>query len=230
MLVFVVHLAACGEDPGARPDRIVDQRDSGLRCLGGDGPSGSPCRCDSDCQLGRCLPQTNIGAPQPICVELCSSDTDCGAGNRCVGSLGTGVCLEACSTSSECPPGLLCFVTHGACLPWCTRDEDCAVGRCDQWSGRCGDTAEGLVGVDELCLEHRDCRSGLCDPERDRCITFCALGGPPCPDDTACSVAPGAASYGVGLCTRRCMITRDCPEGTSCVARDDELLCLETEP
>ncbi len=228
-IVNLTLLAACAQDPTPRPDRVVGRIDSGARCLGGDAPSGAPCKCDSDCLVGRCLPQSNIGAPQPICVETCTSDGDCGADQRCNDPGGVGVCLPACETSTECPTGLLCFSRQGACLPWCTQDDDCVEGECDPYSGRCGDTGEGTAGVDESCLEHRDCRSALCDPSSNRCVTFCKLDGPPCPDDAVCHAPPDLASYGVGVCTRRCMITRDCPEGTFCVARGDDLLCLETE-
>lgn len=58
--------------------------------------------------------------------QTCSSNSTCGAGEKCIAEL----CLEECRKDSDCSIGMYCL--RGGCLPdvvQCIEDVDCDFGR-----------------------------------------------------------------------------------------------------
>ena len=105
----------------------------------GDCPPGFFCAGDFECS----------------CIEACSTDADCGAGQICLCTEPGGVCTSAeCTSSAACGPGQDCtsWDTSAGCyflqfsctspLDTCNGDLDCAPGGCYVGPGgtrSCGD-------------------------------------------------------------------------------------------
>jgi len=88
------------------------------RCTRGPAVTGDPCSADGDCAEGRCI---NDG----YCVVPCSTDAQCGSGERCDASLEPAACIgkqpfgATCTEADECV-GAECLAGAGKSAV-CTR-------------------------------------------------------------------------------------------------------------
>lgn len=136
-----------------------------------------------------------VDAGAPVACTAPESCRDVGA---------RGVCREgfcnpevACGSDFECGLGERC--TRGSCtFTGCTKDADCATGRC------LGDTYSCVE-----CASNDDCPRDrpVCDVARNVCQS--------CRSDAECTV-PGPARCGpAGACVH-CLADADCPNGLTC--------------
>jgi hypothetical protein len=120
-----------------------------------------PCERDSQCGPGKCL--------DGDCYYGCSSDEQCGSGDRCATESGTRICWPdpnppvVCTRSAQCEEGFTCL--NGSCRQSCT-----VTDQCDNLLDRCAsdiclpdrrplsecvlnsECAEGLVCLDGACV------------------------------------------------------------------------------
>lgn len=141
----------------------------------------APCQSTADCGGGLVCLQTQT------CATQCSSDSACGAGNKCSksgGCIPTGTCgaNEDCASTQAC-------VAPGTCAQRCTTSADCAGGTClpnRTCAAACTTTANckagekcSLVGAcvpSSGCGSNSDCASGqICD-SLGKCTGDCRLG------------------------------------------------------
>lgn len=220
---------------GSSGDYCLSYPDGSARC-------GVACASDGDCGGDRCLTLSN-GARQcvrysgssPSCsggggTPGCTSDTDCGAGQRC----DRGVCIDAGGGSA--PLGDACAVhgdcTSGSCLAgMCVQSCDWPAGGCPggfycdgEATGACGAGVclRGLGGAGALgdaCSEHADCSNLYC---------FLGLCSEPCDPSTVGS-CPGGGSCQVaslpcrGACSTAGSLGDPCRGNTDCASA----LCAE---
>jgi hypothetical protein len=210
---------------------------------------GGACQSSADCKLGLgCadvifsgVRETNIAGG--YCSRWCEQDGDCallGLGARCsVKYFGSdlNLCLTPCVTGDaggleKCrgrhdlscgfasAPGV-----ESSCLPHCTGDEDCSVGRCNSGHGLCDVNLSSLATpVGGLCQPNASACDGFCSPSagdaaRGVCSGYCRLG-------STCGTGPGtvcaASEFGLregdgGTCERSCNTSLDCRTGyTAC--------------
>ncbi len=111
----------------------------------------------------------------------------------------------------------------GRYLDRCTRDTDCA-------TGRCVDDVGGTRACTIACSTHRDCasehvcRDGLC--QYDDTGTGCSLTSP---ERCGLGLCIGNSSTGVGHCTRQCDSALDCPAGYACTDAGTTRVCVDIE-
>jgi len=147
------------------------------------------CKADADCpqgdvcKSGLCVAATtNPGNP-----VICSTSSDCGTNQVCVGSGSWAKCVDktnACTYSSECGGGKVC--ANGECL------SDCSKGA--------------------LCPEGTQCTKGVCEPTTGtQCTSDAQCGGstPKCVNGS-CEPACG------GVSTAACAANEVCENG-ACV-------------
>lgn len=170
-------------------------------CAGGDMTAcasfNNACVCSLQCSTNTC-----------VAVRKCSSDSECGAGNRCQ----VDKCVQ-CIADSDCSvSGQRCV--SGACRAGCERDEQCPLfSECE--SGECvdvgckSDRACYFATKDPLSL----CRDGRCESsctsdaqcqpmhacQAERCVF---VG---CETDTECRAFLGLANQ-PGLDQARCQL------------------------
>lgn len=168
-----------------------------------------PCERDSQCGPGKCV--------QGDCFYGCSSDAQCGSGDRCAVESGTRICRPdpnppvECTRSAQCEGGFSCL--NGSCRQVCTETEQCdnLLDRCA--SGIClpdrrplgecvlnSECAGGFVCLDGACVAAcpPDAEPGVCLAEPDDSQPGDAGATPAAPeqdgedDDEAVSVDAGA--------------------------------------
>ena len=136
---------------------------------------GAACRVDDQCRTGRCLGGT--------CQ--CDQDGDCPTGQSCFKpALGANSCLRtdlalgaACTREAECRSD---HCEGGRCV--CRRDGDCPTGQVCRTPitgpNRCEAGTDGTLGLNAICQNDNQCKSGQC--EGDRCVcrsdSDCATG------------------------------------------------------
>ncbi|MDI7269468.1 MAG: matrixin family metalloprotease, partial [Myxococcota bacterium] len=179
---------------------------TGYRCSGGscvpnptgDGLMCAPCSSSVDCREGLCLSGFPDGGT--YCGKNCTSDAQCGTGNRCWPvSGGSSQCAPAdgdctpeptgCTTDGDCPTGQRCEPPN--CVPVtprpdCTVDSDCSGGLVCR-DGRCVTPPDpGLRGFGEPCGDGSQCQTGLCLD--GYCTRSCPSHQPlgTCPDGYYC--------------------------------------------
>lgn len=179
------------------------------------------CNATFECPPGAlCYPESATGYPGGACVLGCLPPwgVDCGDGGVCL----RGACHRTCAGPGDCPPGRVC--STGACMPFCADDADCISGHCDRYLGACvdgGAPPPGMVGVDATCQKDSDCRSDLCASASSRCLSYCQLSRPSCPEDAGCVAV--ATNDDLGEChldrvfsSMPCQHDSQCEMGATC--------------
>lgn len=150
--------AGCGAGdcgPGERCDEATG------RCV----PDGPP-----DCRVDGCGPAERCDEATGACVaaggalgHVCAEDADCDSGLCLAVGIGARVeriCTALCCSERHCPPGFGCLYVAGVryCLP-----------------GRFNLAGDGFTAeMGQACgAGGNNCRSGLCDVGRDRCLGAC---------------------------------------------------------
>ncbi len=232
--------AATVDADAATDSAAADSVAEAVRRDGGDAQKlGGPCRFASDCAAGlTCLAETgNVfygagGAAHGYCSSPCQTVADANlcnaAGGLCVdvgnGVTPVGYCLLACTEGDsgavvKCGgrPDVACTALQGsgaACLPTCSQDSDCTVGRkCDDLLSVCVDTP----------------RAG--SPFGSHCpATSVGTAADPCAG--ACLPVGGtAAAPAASFCTRTCVagFLNQCnwvPAGTALATGGPHGVCL----
>jgi hypothetical protein len=192
---------------------------------------GEPCSQDAECDATAGDPLCLHGVfANKYCSEHCDALVDpCPGAAVCApnAALGHGVCLEACSSTSDCVNGFVCSDT-GAGDACTAPAEICDDGHFNVWNAAlldCDDPAcrsdpacaagEGEVGAP--CAVHADCAANDDDPYCDdfgRCTEFCVPDD--CPSGSFCFLdRPWKAFHSHGRCVRSCESDADC-DGGSC--------------
>lgn len=152
-----------------------------------------------------------VCALYPRSCEVCTSDGDCAAGERC--DVGTGICeATGCADTAECPTGTIC--EEGSCVPGCRSDDECSdVFVC--LAGRC--TLDPTVcRVCAPCRADTDCGAGyrcfvLDDGDVGSCTTLCESDDD-CGGDSVCS-----GIFGIDICVAPgATVEQACPAGYVC--------------
>lgn len=140
-----------------------------------------PCERDSQCGPGKCL--------DGDCYYGCSSDAQCGSGDRCAVESGTRICRVdpnppvQCTRAAQCEGGFTCL--NGSCRQSCTATE-----QCDNLLDRC---ASGLCVPDRRplaeCVLNSECAEGLV------CLDGACVAACPAPaKDDICLAEPDIAA------------------------------------
>lgn len=176
-----------------------------------------PCGGDEDCQSGTCLCDDELcpGLDDGLCTASCAVDP-----------CDSGVCVELAAGNPADPAP---WQEH-LCLPECTSDDSCPVGRAcrellaadgsgwvkacfsPQLLGAIGDSCADEDGI----LQDSACASGLCLSEGARGLCSADCSSQACPDSAACATFEGSPADPV--CLARC------DEDTSCDS-DPYLAC-----
>jgi len=188
------------------------------------GPDGAPCRTDSVCLAGACVP-------------VCTASTACETGSLChpVDAMGGGACAEVpCASPADCA-GLL--VTLAACetVTCNTLTNRCQVSplpenaSCDDGDlcngvMRCRDGACVLASKAVECVTPpgQGCTEVVCDPASGACRAESAVDGLACDDGSPCTTDTTCVE---GVCTDGHVTCTSCLYDQDCLASDDGDLC-----
>lgn len=130
------------------------------------GNIGQPCTIDIECTVGpspKCWKNyvlNNVANPPTLggyCSSTCTTDAQCGIGNRCVDLGPGGFCLASCSNATTCRhPGYACsyYDTEGICFPNSRLDCDPRAA-----TGACRERDTGKAGG---CLRQAYENQGIC--------------------------------------------------------------------
>lgn len=175
---------------------------------GGNKSLGQSCTSSTECASDLCV-QTGS---QSVCMQMCSSDNDCGQSQTCsmFPGYGYGACIDGgggsngtgdkelgddCGSPDECASGLcagdgLAYI----CVQPCSGPGSCPSGyvcyTLQGGGGGCFPVDGGEKGLGEAC-------SGTDECEQEMCVSF-----------------DGGASY---FCTDFCQANADCPCGMKCI-------------
>jgi hypothetical protein len=151
-----------------------------------------PCEQDGDCVEEGCAypdPDCDVCGFDGVCGAECPApDLDCPLGNR------NG---ESCDDAFDCEGRLCIEAPDSPGITYCSEacdpalaGEDCdaPLGDCIERGGQAAceyaGPTPGTQGTS--CLEHDDCRAGVCDPADLICVVECGEGHPECPDEYEC--------------------------------------------
>lgn len=160
------------------------------------------------------------------CAPVCSFDTDCNVGERC---LAAGYCGPAddtgtpCTSHDDCGNGQYCH--DGVCDDACQSDDDCAGDWVCAPCGACQPPDNPVCGeYRELCETSADCGADRDCNALKRCAYECDTQDPVCPYGQVCDA---------GLCTddpapaaTECLTAADCDVVSHCSAKG--CLCVNT--
>ncbi|XP_038073191.1 keratin-associated protein 5-1-like isoform X2 [Patiria miniata] len=193
----------------------------------------------------------NEGSVGGICVEECSSDSDClsyqkccsnGCGHTCLGILrprigqkphvqcpsvdsdSVGICSEECSSDDECEAGEMC------CSNGCGHTCVAAVeppgkpGQCPMEEGRTdsGDTCTNDCGSDGDCGDELKCCSIGCSY-----VCTEPVRGTNVTKSGDCPVKP---LDGFGICSESCSVDVDCHGDMKCCSNGCGHVCMNPTP
>ena len=146
----------------------------GMICLlddiGGGNYCAPTCDNDLDCPNG----YNGCGGVQVVSQTGCSSDAECGAGKRCIGSAEGDLTFCTCAADADCTGGIsMCSL--GLCLTdfvtSCTSDADCLCsgGQCVNLTGfSCNSGADCMVSCQQV--EYGDGSTiGVCETNAKVC-------------------------------------------------------------
>ncbi len=185
-------------------------------------PDAYPCNCDDECMRGAfCAIEAETSWPKGACLRLCDKDNECRSNCTCrlLEDADTGYCSPKCESDADCPDYRVCF--GGSCRPLCQADTDCTCGKCNVYSGYCGDTDQQAKGITETCTDHDQCKSQLCSNSWGRCLSPCSIERQGCPDEAVC-VAIFEGELYFGICLHKCVPEIGCEDpGLSCTKVGD---------
>ncbi len=247
-LACALTLAACGTSSALpTPTDAPVMRDAGAEdvavdtgpCNGGprQGPGGA-CQCTADCEPGAtCATEGETGFPGGMCLRPCDPAEAPRAGLTCRELDGGTAYIPTCGgdAGAPCRDGWFCRVYTGAtraqdryeCDPRCERDEQCATGHCNRYTGFCQPDADARANG-EACTVGEQCRSGQClRSGLGACNSLCDVRSGFCPDDGFC-LPPVQAATGAqnGTCLARCARLADCRMGFTCMRYMGQGLCV----
>lgn len=160
------------------------------------------------------------------CTPVCSHDTDCNVGERC---LPEGFCGPAddvdtpCTSHDDCGNGMFCH--DGVCDESCQSDEDCPGDWVCASCGECQPPDNPVCGdYQQLCQTSDECGNGRVCTELKRCAFQCDQSEPLCPHGQVCSseVCIDDPAPTVAECT----ISADCDLQEHCTSHG--CLCVNT--
>jgi hypothetical protein len=144
---------------------------------------GKACASDAQCAGGKCMSESNTGAPNGWCSNLNSCPTLGGKtgcnGGTCIdtGTVGFNRCYPTCTGTGlgtdGCRAGYMCSGasypdggTQNFCVPGCTASTECQTAAsgvgCNPYSKRCGNLDQGLGKYGAACTLGSQCESGAC--------------------------------------------------------------------
>ncbi len=188
-------------------------------CSNENRETGEACSEKSDCASGYCILEnyrgTQTGWSDGYCSNVCTSDSDCAAGNSCQFLGDDNYCLFSCTDSGGCRDGYVCNEYWSVCLPNCNNEGwSCGSELICAEDGSClteeeaqtqQQAADGAIGA--TCLAHEDCQSSICIPSAH-------------PDGNS-------TFWQEGYCSLICTPQIECPEGSSCQTLLDTSYCLD---
>ena len=168
--------------------------DAGLPDAGVKQPLGAACAVSSECQAG--LYCQTLGFTGGSCTKTCTTDSTCGAGNRCGVNPnnrgGTKLCLKGCTQAGladpTCRSGYVCdrqplgsLDGGGGCYPRCASTSTCGgAPTCDS-RGFCS----GTVGF--ACAEGTSCAANQQCTGRHCVSVACGASSQPCCQGNVCN-------------------------------------------
>lgn len=180
--------------------------------------------CDSRGVYHHCA--TREGEEQSYCERRCLNGIDCGRdGYTCVGELppSGGLCVPVCSSDEQCGAGTACDTYTGECVEGavpdsgaltgeaCAENDDCRSGQCAPEVNEEG-VPTGWVGG--YCVGNCILPSGF---NNNDFFAGDALPQATCPGDAVCLPANGQARGDLGRCYDQCAADGDCREGYTCL-------------
>lgn len=168
---------------------------------------------------------TREGETQAYCERRCLNGIDCGRdAYTCAGELppSGGVCIGLCSSDEQCGAGTVCNLYSGACtaesLPGgavtgepCIEGTDCRSGQCVGEVTAMGAPTGWIGGY---------CIASCMIPSGYNTSTFFAGDALPrgtCAGDAVCIPAEGYAEGDLGTCYDQCLSDDDCRAGYTCL-------------
>ncbi len=211
---------------------------AGADCVPGLLPFGAECTLATECAAASGNPVcagSFLAGAAGYCSQLCDlAAPDCGPGNLC-SPLGTGegICLDGCTTDTDCLPGWGCKEA-GAAVKLCAKlESDCNAGSYDNDLDGLEDCLDpdcqgtptceaGTKVAGDVCTDHSECAATGGDP-------WCLNGNctEQCDPTDSTSCGPDALCIGhtfLGfLCYHKCEASPDCPD-------PDDGYCVELPP
>jgi len=183
---------------------------------------GTSADCASDAADPFCFAEKWFGVPDGACSEFCdpSMNTCAASGMDCVplsADSTQGLCVNGCSSDSNCDPGEVCqwtdLLSAGMCVAACIHDGDCGLDSRCGGGGHCVPLSEDCYAAGDedgngwadcadpacastVCVGETNCADGI-DDDGNGLVDCCDFG---CIDDIACGVGFHAElSCGDGL-------------------------------
>lgn len=169
---------------------------------------------------------TRSGETQAYCERRCLNGIDCGReGYSCEGELppSGGVCIAVCSSDAQCGAGTTCNRFSGQCVTTppvgavtgegCARAEDCQSGRCVGELDAAG-VPSGWVGG--YCVGNCVLPPGYNTSEF---FSGSELPSGSCAGDAVCLPNESYARGDLGTCYDQCRSADDCRAGYTCLQR-----------
>ncbi len=165
------------------------------------------------------------GETQAYCERRCLNGIDCGRdGYTCAGELppSGGVCIGVCSSDAQCGAGTVCNTYSGECVDGavptgaitgeaCRTNDDCRSGQCVQEVDE-NDVPTGWVGG--YCISNCIIPSGY---NTSSFFSGESLPQGTCAGDAVCLPATGYSRGDLGTCYDQCTSDADCRDGYGCL-------------
>ncbi|XP_070557411.1 balbiani ring protein 3-like [Ptychodera flava] len=181
-----------------------------------------------------------------ICVEECSSDSDCSGDEKCCSNGCGHTCVRPLQVADIEKPGECPFVRGndrvGICVEECSSDGDCS-GKDKCCSNGCGHTCVKPLGVSDV-KKLGECPAASGDQGFGICVEECSSDGDCSGDEKCCSngcghtcvkplavpekpgTCPPTQSGSLGTCVEECRNDHDCQEDQKCCSNGCGHVCL----
>jgi hypothetical protein len=202
-------------------------------CFTPDAMLGGACTADAECPMaGACQDEANGGWPGGACIAGgCDvrTNTGCAGDGQCIQGTFGGICVDGCTSDTDCRPQYACRAALGYpdrsyCAPACANDGECTVAGyvCNTTLGTCAPPFDP-TRLGGPCSFRQPCEGGSCFTERDNGYPsgYCAyVGCEPgasggCPGDGVCATRGGR-----NVCLDGCAADSDCRGGYACRPSD----------